>query len=567
MLDIEQLLAANGIAPPSYQPARYYLTCPHCSAGRKPNHQKLKCLSLMIEPDRAYWKCHHCEWTGPEKTSSGQFDDRTRYEYSGSNWKVRNPKGRSPPYIWEHEDDHGQIVSGANGLGPALYRLEEAITHGGLIAVVEGEKDADNLWTIGVPAVTSPHGAAQPGQRPKWTREHSQQLAGRDIVVLNDNDPAGYDHAKAVVDCSHGIAKSIRRLDLKIAWPEIPPTGDISDFLVYLYDTEYPGDEWVRDLLEDAPLINGKAGPSPPPANNRNAVALMSKLFNPLQWVVPRYIPEGCTLLSGKPKVGKSWLALATILACVRGEQVLGETCAKRRVLYCALEDNERRLQSRIQTLISDDREGLADFFYELEMPRLDKGCAAYLKRRIEADRIDLIIIDTLAAIASPKAKDETQNAADYRNIAELTKLSRETGVPIIVVHHLRKQGAEDKFDMISGTLGIAAAADHLMVLDREGDGLRLSTRGRDAEPEDKLVDFDGEMGEWTVTGDYEPEDKGAGKTRQTILAALGTETCSMGPSEVAKMTGLKLNTVKGTLRRMAKDGEIKRTSYGSYHV
>lgn len=563
--DVERLLTANGIVPPSYKPNRYYLTCPHCSPQRQRAHQKLKCLSLKIEDDKAYWKCHHCNWTGPEKGSNGQFDDRIRYEYPRGNYKIRNPKGRSPPYIWEHEDDHGQIVTGSNGLGSALYRLEEAIAHGGPIAVVEGEKDADTLWRHDFPAVTSPHGAAQPGQRPKWTREHSQQLAGLDLVVLNDNDPAGYEHAKAVVDCSRGIAKSIRRLDLKDQWPAIPPTGDISDFISFLHDTEYPGDEWVRDLLEDAPLINGKAGT--PQTAKQTLATLMTETFAPLQWVIPRYIPEGVTLLAGKPKVGKSWLVLAAALACVRSEQVLGETCTKQIVLHCALEDTKRRLHGRTQVLLGDEREGLEDYFYELEIPRLDKGCAAYLKQRIAEDHITLITIDTLAAVASPKGKDETQNAADYRNIAELTKLAHETGVSIIIVHHLRKQGSEDKFDMISGTLGIAAAADHLMVLDHEGDGLRLCTRGRDAEPEDKLVDFDSEMGEWTVTGDYEREDKGISHSRQTILAALGTETSSMKPAEVAKMTGLKISTVQGTLRRMAKAGEVKRTGYGTYHV
>lgn len=580
MPGIDELLSQNGIFPNGYKPGRQYLTCPQCSSGRKRHNQNKRCLSLMIEPDRAYWKCHHCGWSGPASgNGSTRFDDRIRYQYPNGNYKVRNPKGRSPPFIWEHEDDHGNIVSGSDGLGFSLYRLKEAIEAGGLIAVVEGEKDADNLWLHGVPAITSPHGAAQPGQNAKWLQAHSDQLVGLDIVVLNDNDVAGYAHAKTIVDLSVGIAKSIRRLDLKDHWPDIPPTGDVSDFLSFLDQTTYPGDEWLHDLLEDAPLINGRGpdpasspGPqpsptSPTPPSKKTLATLMTQTFPPLKWVVPRYIPEGCTLFSGKPKIGKSWLALATALACVRGEEVLGETCPKQFVLHCALEDTERRLQDRTQTLIGSDRDGLENYFYELEIPRLNQGCAAYLKQRIAEDHITLIIIDTLAAVASPKGRDETQNAADYRNITELTKLAHETGVSILIVHHMRKQGSGDRFDMISGTLGLSAAADHLVLLDNEGDGLRLSTKGRDAEPEDKMVDFDSEMGEWTITGDYEEQDTGTSKTRQLIYAALGNETSSMKPSEVAKMTGLKLSTVQGTLRRMARAGEIKRTSYGSYHV
>ena len=57
----------------------------------------------------------------------------------------------------------------------------------------------------------------------------------------------------------------------------------------------------------------------------------------------PPFIPEGCTILAGRPKIGKSWLMLAVGLdvACEGGD-----------VLYLALEDNERRLQTRMAKLL-----------------------------------------------------------------------------------------------------------------------------------------------------------------------------------------------------------------------
>jgi Protein of unknown function (DUF3631) len=60
---------------------------------------------------------------------------------------------------------------------------------------------------------------------------HSEQLRGADIVVLNDNDAAGYAHADATCRLSFGVAQRVRRLDLAKHWPEIPKGGDLSDWL------------------------------------------------------------------------------------------------------------------------------------------------------------------------------------------------------------------------------------------------------------------------------------------------------------------------------------------------
>ena len=89
----------------------------------------------------------------------------------------------------------------------------------------------DNLWALGIAATCNAHGASEPGKRAKWTKTHSEQLAGADIVVLNDNDAAGYEHADATAKLSLGVAKRVRRLDLAQHWPEMPKGGDVSDWL------------------------------------------------------------------------------------------------------------------------------------------------------------------------------------------------------------------------------------------------------------------------------------------------------------------------------------------------
>ena len=88
---------------------------------------------------------------------------------------------------------------------------------------------------------------------------------------------------------------------------------------------------------------------------------LQHRSYPEVGWVLPGLVPEGLSLLVGRPKVGKSWLALDLALAVASGGTCLGvELEEPADVLYCALEDNERRLRSRIFKLMGD--QGLAPY-------------------------------------------------------------------------------------------------------------------------------------------------------------------------------------------------------------
>jgi AAA domain len=87
----------------------------------------------------------------------------------------------------------------------------------------------------------------------------------------------------------------------------------------------------------------------------RNGAYLDEQVFPDASWCVPGIVPEGCCLLSGHPKIGKSFLVLAIALAAARGGNVLGVRVEARPVLYMALEDNPRRLQLRSRILLDDE--------------------------------------------------------------------------------------------------------------------------------------------------------------------------------------------------------------------
>jgi hypothetical protein len=122
------------------------------------------------------------------------------------------------------DSDHaGRWIANKDGAPVVPYQLPqvlEAIAADHPILVVEGEAKADLLWSWDIPATCCAGGAK------KWKAEHSEFLRGADVVLLPDNDNAGWEHANKVGAALTGIAKSVRVLRL----PDLPLKGDIVDW-------------------------------------------------------------------------------------------------------------------------------------------------------------------------------------------------------------------------------------------------------------------------------------------------------------------------------------------------
>ena len=70
-----------------------------------------------------------------------------------------------------------------------------------------------------------------------------------------------------------------------------------------------------------------------------------------------------------------------------------------------------------------------------------------------------------------------------YQIMARLKSFADAHGLCLLLVHHTRKQNADDKFDMISGTSGLLGAADGAFLLQKEkrtGNAATLEVSGRD---------------------------------------------------------------------------------------
>jgi RecA-family ATPase len=130
---------------------------------------------------------------------------------------------------------------------------------------------------------------------------------------------------------------------------------------------------------------------------------------------VPLLIPEGVTILAGKPKVGKSWFALDLALALAGGRFVLGDIhLIEGDVLYAAPEDNDRRLRARIERILTQNEQKWPDrLTLTTKWNRLDAGGVADAKEwAASVTRPRLMIFDTLAGFRGDRNnKDTTMKA------------------------------------------------------------------------------------------------------------------------------------------------------------
>src|SRR5262245_37567432 len=105
------------------------------------------------------------------------------YDYEDESGKLLFQVVRHEPKDFRQRVPNGTGWSySLNGTRRVLYRLPDLLASASIIWLVEGEKDADRLASLGLTATTAPMGAG------KWKPEYSEILRGRHIIIVPDND-------------------------------------------------------------------------------------------------------------------------------------------------------------------------------------------------------------------------------------------------------------------------------------------------------------------------------------------------------------------------------------------
>jgi DNA polymerase I-like protein with 3'-5' exonuclease and polymerase domains len=425
-------------------------------------------------------------WSDPDKTHSHQdepakpyddahHDNRDHYRSGEQSWGrniaeyiyrgatgapylkvVRTTTKQFPQFHWESEHWVKRKPT-----GPKIpYRLPELLAAAAAepVWITEGEKDADNVAALGLIATTNSEGAG----KGKWTAHLNSWFRGKQTVyILEDNDADGRRHAGEVADALRGIVPEI----YIISFPELPPKGDVSDWL------EMGGTK--AQLLERA-----KAAPRSQP---KGYVLVRASEIVPrrMDWLWQGHLLRGSQeLLTGIPGTGKSQIHCAVVAYVTTGgtwpdgcngvpasnvimltaEDCLDQTIVPR--LIAAGADRDRVFILR--KIRKDNKERmflLNEDLDELEWMIRDTG------------DVRLITIDPITAYMGGKV--DSHRATDVRGqLGPLADLSERMDVALSAITHPPKQSTQRAIDHFIGSQAFIAAAriGHMAIEEVEED-------------------------------------------------------------------------------------------------
>ncbi|MCL7486653.1 MAG: AAA family ATPase [Desulfobulbaceae bacterium] len=267
----------------------------------------------------------------------------------------------------------------------------------------------------------------------------------------------------------------------------------------------------MRSELGDGPtkaaLLQEK-----PRVKSLTAREIMETDYPPIKWAAEGIIPEGLTIIAGRPKFGKSWMMLGLCYAVAMGFPAWEYARTKKgSAYYLALEDSYRRAKDRMQSM-----EGYFDTYPDnlhifTDFPRIGNGFVRELERIVQSDKnTGIVVVDTLQKVR-PKSNGGKRNLyqAEYEDYERLQRFSIHYGVPVVCVHHTRKgsPGAKNSspIDEMSGSTGIQGVADTLIVCTRDGNQGIMHVTGREVNEEDYPLEFNRRNMTWKL---FPPEQQ-----------------------------------------------------------
>ena len=230
--------------------------------------------------------------------------------------------------------------------------------------------------------------------------------------------------------------------------PDIPENGN---------DFEERFAEWQREMQRSM---------DPSYLKTVTMSALYENTFETQAPLIEGLLNRGTYLFAGSPKVGKSFLMAQLAYHVSTGTPLWDYKVRKCTVLYFALEDDYARLQQRLYQMFGENE--TENLYLATDCRKLGDGFEEQIQGFLsEHPDTGLIIIDTLKRVRESDRSDYSYGS-DYDTVVKLKTLADNYRITMILVHHTRKQAAEDKFDMISGTNGLLGAADGAFILSKK---------------------------------------------------------------------------------------------------
>ena len=270
------------------------------------------------------------------------------------------------------------------------------------------------------------------------------------------------------------------------------------------------------------------------------------------KWLVDGVLPQGVTLLAGKPKSGKSFMAQGIAFALAAGGRALGQVHVPQMdVLYLYLEGGLGGLKERIVKMSRGGFEAPEALTFATEWPRGHAGIEALADYFETHPSCKFVVIDTLFHFRM-SVEGSSSFADEYEITSGITKCCTFYGVSGTIVHHASKRsadGLDSVLDLISGTTGLVAGVDNGAVLANSSNGVVLAVVPREMEGVTLSVQLDETIGTWRLLG-HASANEASGQQKQ-ILEELSKSPEGLQAFEIAQITGVPPDNVRKQLQRM----------------
>lgn len=407
--------------------------CPaHSHGDREPS------LSIREEDGRLHLRCF---------VSGGDDEVLTAL---GITWKdlVPEEKGRATDDLvteYRYEDELGHLLyvverhvgkrftqraadgsRSLKGVRRVLYRLPQvrlAIRDRRYVFLVEGEKDVHTLEKLGCVATTNSGGAEG------WRPEYGDQLSGAKVIILYDNDEAGFKRATKLQEELRTRTRSLKVVDL----PGLADKGDVTD--------------WVQAGGTKEQLVALVKGTT----EAMNARTMMRKAIDvpltPVSWLWYPWIPRGeMTIIGGLPGVGKSYVSLAIAATLSRGGMfpLADYPVEPGATFHIAYEDRDSVLRQRFEAM-GGDLERL--YLPDLPDPLLPGAQREFTIRDIEPlaaelagrPEIRLVTIDPIMEMFVDSGVNPRWEEEARRLFRPLSAIAEARDIAILLITHPNK--------------------------------------------------------------------------------------------------------------------------------
>ena len=240
---------------------------------------------------------------------------------------------------------------------------------------------------------------------------------------------------------------------------------------------------------------------------------LQDKTLPPMKWLIDDLLPVGgVVMLSAKPKMGKSFLAIQLALTVASGGEFLGFQAQKHEVLYIDLETSQRSMKNRISMMTADAPKGLYLMTPQevFEFGNIGNGFESQVDYFLESHKgVKLVIVDTYGLIQGSRPSQYIYRQ-EYAEISHLNSWARKKGFTLVLIHHQNKQDDyANPVQGISGSTGITGGLQAYYILskrDYTDKMTKLTIGGKEIMERDIFIQPESDTNRTWV--EVEPEDR-----------------------------------------------------------